>query len=380
MKIAIVQPTLEYGGAEKVILRIAERFNADIYLAGYDPKKTYSEFSDFEIRVLKGGLPGAAAGAFAHLDSDSRLSMLASAGFAFLNARMKGDYDVINAHLMPSEWIANRNERVLWYCHCPCRPAYGWRDYFMAERGAAGKAAMWAATGAYRRIESSIVPKIAKVCANSRFTKENIAAYLGRTGADVIYPGVEPRDFKCGAYEKYFLYPSRFVPEKRMEIAIDAFRKFGKKSWKLVLAGHYVDSTRNSKYLEMLKERARGLEVEFAFNLDSARLAELYSDCYAALFCGMKEDWGIVPLECMASSKPCVAFNEGGPAESIVDGKTGFLVSNATQMAEKMEYLAEHRSECEKMGKAGRKRVEQNYTWKIFLDKMEKAFKETSRL
>ena len=28
MKIAIVQPTLEYGGAEKVILRIAERFNA----------------------------------------------------------------------------------------------------------------------------------------------------------------------------------------------------------------------------------------------------------------------------------------------------------------------------------------------------------------
>ena len=45
-----------------------------------------------------------------------------------------------------------------------------------------------------------------------------------------------------------------------------------------------------------------------------------------------------------------------------------------------MSFIADHPEICEKMGKAGRKRVEQNYTWKIFLDRMEKAFKETAQI
>ena len=49
-------------------------------------------------------------------------------------------------------------------------------------------------------------------------------------------------------------------------------------------------------------------------------------------------------------------------------------------MAEKMRHLADHPDICEQMGKEGRKRVEQNYTWKIFLDKMENAFKKTAKM
>jgi len=137
---------------------------------------------------------------------------------------------------------------------------------------------------------------------------------------------------------------------------------------------------RNHDYLEMLKKLAIGANISFEVNPSDKRLRKLYSDCYAMLFSSIDEDWGIVILEAMASSKPVISINRGGPTISIVDGKTGFLVNSPDEMAEKMHLLAGHPGICEQMGKAGRKRVEQNYTWKIFLRKMENAFKETAKL
>jgi glycosyltransferase involved in cell wall biosynthesis len=251
----------------------------------------------------------------------------------------------------------------------------------MRERGILGKAALGTAIAAYRIVEGMVVPKISSICANSRFTRQNIAKYLKRDDATVAHPAVETADFDCKGYEKFFFYPSRIVPEKRLEYAIEAFKKskLGGKGWKLRIGGHLVPSKRNLAYMEMLKSAAKGGGVEFELNMDEKRLRGAYADCYSTVFCGKREDWGIVPLESMASKKPCISVNEGGPRESILDGKTGFLVNSAEQMAEKMEFLAGHRDECEKMGRAGRKRAEQNYTWKIFLSKMDKAFRETAK-
>jgi glycosyltransferase involved in cell wall biosynthesis len=41
----------------------------------------------------------------------------------------------------------------------------------------------------------------------------------------------------------------------------------------------------------------------------------------------LDEDFGLTPLEAMASGKPVVAVNEGGFVETVVDGRTGKLVS-----------------------------------------------------
>ncbi len=45
-------------------------------------------------------------------------------------------------------------------------------------------------------------------------------------------------------------------------------------------------------------------------------------------------------LEAMASSKPCIAKNEGGPRETIIHGKDGYLVPSMWKMADAMEVLA----------------------------------------
>ena len=380
MKLVIVQPDLSFGGAERQIIKIAERFNPIIYVSRHDPKATFPEFREFDIRVAKPSVLEAPVSAFARLDSDGRMAMLGEAGVRFLSMKIKEDYDVINAHLMPAEWIRNRNERVCWYCHCPCRPAYGWKDFFMAERGLAGKVALSVATASFDAVEKSVVGKIEKICTNSKFTSENVRRYIGRGDSEPVYPGADVEKYACESYGKYFFYPSRIAPEKRMEIAIEAFRKFNRKGWKLIIGGFMPNMDRNRQYLAKLRKLAGASDVEFVLDMDEKKLKRHYSNCYAVLFTPMLEDWGLVPVEGMASYKPVIAIREGGPAESVADGKTGYLVGNADEMAEKMRYLADHPDICEKMGNAGRKRVEQNYTWKIFLDRMEEAFKETAKM
>jgi len=250
----------------------------------------------------------------------------------------------------------------------------------MQELSPPAKVMMEGVLAAYKLGEFSVLPKIEKICTNSEVSKERIAKYLGRKDAEVILTGIDAKRFGCEGYERFFFYPSRIVPEKRFEYAIEAFRKFGRKGWKLVIGGALSDSKRDLAYFERLKQEAKGASVEFAINMDDAKLRKLYSRCHAVLFAAIEEDFGLIPLESMSSSKPCISVNEGGPAYTILDGKTGFLVNSPGEMAQKMRYLADHPDECERMGKAGRKHVEKNYTWKECMKKIDRAFKQTAKM
>ena len=81
----------------------------------------------------------------------------------------------------------------------------------------------------------------------------------------------------------------------------------------------------------------------------------------------MNEDYGLIPLESMAASKPCIGRNEGGLKETIRDGRDGFLVSSIWDMAEKMELISKDEERAVCMGRAGRAKVERDFTWDKFL-------------
>ena len=108
MKLVIVTPFIETrGGLDRVILKIAEQFDARIHCMRYNPETTFSEFEKIDIDVAK-------PGALSKVPILKRVTSAAEAGNHFYNLKLD-DYDVINAHQTPSEWVRNKNPKVIWY-------------------------------------------------------------------------------------------------------------------------------------------------------------------------------------------------------------------------------------------------------------------------
>ncbi|MCX7998791.1 MAG: glycosyltransferase [Leptospiraceae bacterium] len=137
---------------------------------------------------------------------------------------------------------------------------------------------------------------------------------------EVIYPPVDVDKFKYLDRGDFFLSVQRITPDKRVEIQIEAFKKL--QDEKLIIVG----SSCNNKYLAKLK-RGAPKNVEFRINVSEEELIELYAKCKATIQTSKGEHFGLVPVESMASGKPCIAVNEGGFRETIIDQKTGILIN-----------------------------------------------------
>jgi starch synthase len=112
--------------------------------------------------------------------------------------------------------------------------------------------------------------------------------------------------------------------------------------------------------------------------VDKQTVRELYSN--ASVFCcpSIYEPFGIINLEAMACGAPVVASATGGILEVVVDGETGYLVPFeadsttgfpvdgdlfARDLAKRLTELMGNPELCKKFGNAGRKRVEETFSW-----------------
>jgi glycosyltransferase involved in cell wall biosynthesis len=366
MKLLVTTPFIEsQGGLERVILKISEHFNAKIHCLSYNSEKTFPEFEKLDIEVAK-------PSALSKLPLGRRVSSGIAAGEHFWNLKFdKEYYDVINAHQTPSEWIRHNNSPVIFYCHSPNREAFDLYEWRMSKRNPLQKAIFWSSIQAYKQLESRVVPEIEHIFTNSKNSQKRITKYLKRD-SEILYPGVDYEKFRCRDYEKFFFYPSRIAPEKELEYAIKAFKEFSRNNprWKLILAGSLSDRADHIAYYKKIQSICDE-NIEIQTNLTNEELSDYYSRCYAVLYSPINEDFGIVPLEAMASQKPCIARLEGGPRETIDDGVDGFLVGNESQMAERMDELAKDPERCQKMGKLGLSKVKKKFNWDIFLKRFE---------
>jgi glycosyltransferase involved in cell wall biosynthesis len=195
------------------------------------------------------------------------------------------------------------------YCHTPMR--YVWElydQYFGPGRaGIATRTAMSVVAPRLRRWDVTASSRVNAFIANSQNVADRIKQYYQRT-SEVIYPPVNVDQFAVSTTDEgYYLIVSALVPYKRVDLAVETFKKSGDR---LLVVGTGPEAMR-------LKSIASP-NIEFLGWQSDAELAKLYAGCRALLFPGI-EDFGIVPLEAMASGKPVVAYGKGGALETVVD-------------------------------------------------------------
>ncbi len=168
--------------------------------------------------------------------------------------------------------------------------------------------------------------------ANSKYIQARISKYY-RRDSKVIYPPVDLDRFSSQTKrEDYYLVVSRLIPYKQIELAIQACNRMKRQ---LMVVGDGSEMPR-------LKQLA-GPNVRFLGRLSDSETARLYSGAKALIFTA-EEDFGITPLEAMASGCPVIAYGRGGALESVVSGQTGVFfrepsVDSIIQAMKKFEAL-----------------------------------------
>jgi len=111
--------------------------------------------------------------------------------------------------------------------------------------------------------------------------------------------------------------------------------------------------------------------------ISDEELVKIYNDSMVTLSLSRLDTFGLVPLESMACGTPVIALNVAGYRETVEDGKTGFIVDfNPKEIAEKISRFMNDSLLSEKMGKEGRKSVEEKWTWELQIKKLDNLLQE----
>ncbi len=228
-------------------------------------------------------------------------------------------YDLVisSSHAVAKGVLTNSNQLHINYCHTPVRYAWDLTHQYLREanltKGLKGMIAK-AVLHYIRLWDVAASNRVDEFIANSNYIAARIKKTYRREST-VIYPPVDVEKFKFGAAkENYYLTASRFVPYKRIDLIIEAFSKMPDK--KLVIIGEGPDEVK----LKSISSK----NIEFAGYQTASKLNDYMQRAKAFVFAA-DEDFGIMPVEALASGTPVIALNKGGTAETIIDNKTGIL-------------------------------------------------------
>lgn len=303
-RIAIVSdPLVQRGGAERVVQTIAELYpEAPVYSLLYSEHSGPRSLRDRVIPSWLARIPGA----------NRRHRWLLPLYPAAIESFDLHEYDVIiSSHHTAAKGLLRTADQVhICYCHTPMRALWERPHEELATLAAPLRPLAAAMLARLRLWDAACAQRVDHFVANSETTRRRIAKHYGREST-VIPPPIDVGRFTPGGTAgDYYLVASRPVPYKRIDLAVAATARLGRR---VVIVGGAGTGL------------AREAHVEALGHVGDDELVALMRGCRALLFPQL-EDFGMTPLEVMACGRPVVAYGRGGALETVIDRRTGVLV------------------------------------------------------
>ncbi len=302
------------GGAERVTLTLAEAFPEfqTVVSRCYPDAQPLLSASPVTVEALHGGW------------SSILPRILESLWcFRFRAGLLKDAQTVLySGFYAPLAVYQQRAGRRLYYCHTIPRFAYDLYDSTLAGfpfwlRPVYALFVRW-----FRAQYEAAIGRMDRIFVNSENVRARLKRYTG-LDAEVVYPPVATQHFRFLGDEGYYLSTARLVPNKRVDVIVQAFLQMPGRSL-VVLSG--------GPELERLKALAAGApNIRFTGWQTDDGLRHWVGNARCVVYLPVDEDFGMSPVEAMAAGKPVIGVAEGGLLETVVPGQTGVLVAPTPQ-------------------------------------------------
>jgi alpha-1,3/alpha-1,6-mannosyltransferase len=393
-RVAFIHPDLGIGGAERLVVDAAVHLRRAghrvvLFTASHDPNRCFQETTDgsIEVRVYGEFLPMQLGG---HLRVPCAI---ARTGYVAGRMRAgKEKFEIIFCDLVPHIIPILRlftGAKILFYCHYPDQliapQRRGWYRWYRAP---------------IDRLEQITTGMADRILVNSQYTaaafRRTFPRLKGRP-LEVVYPGVDVDLYNTAAQsnchaatgEITILSIGRYEPAKNTVLAIEAVAELRPcvppevfERIRLVIAGGFDErlaECRGTLADLQASTRRHRLEpqVRLLKSLPKEKILELLAHCWCVVHTAPREHFGYVPLEAMAAGRPVVVANTGGPAETVVDGATGFVrPPTPYEFASALAQLIRDPAAARRMGQAGRDHVRAHFSRAAFGARLEHVIEQ----
>jgi len=219
------------------------------------------------------------------------------------------------------------------------------------------------------------------IVVNSNFMNESVSRVYN-VQPKTCYAGVDIEFFDTDLFtkENFFFSVGSLTPLKGFDFLIRAIGLLPQESRLPIVISSNFENPPEKTYLSELAKNLN-VELRLLLGISDDLLKELYNKAKITLYAPIREPFGLVAIESMASGTPVIGVSEGGLKETIIHGVTGYLTNrDENEFALAIKNLLSDPQKQYEFGKSAKVEAKKNWSWDQSASNFEKLFMDMERV